>query len=200
MTKPQLKKTLCTLINADNSVQPSNNILLDEIKSLKDEVKNLTNMKQEADQLSQKLDQAFNIITQQQLFLESLHNKERRKNLVITGLSEEIDEVGNSDVRKVQKVIEATGFQGTSDPATWEIKRLGQQDDRRKHPILVIVEDGHQRNEILKKAKNLKSVEGPLSSVYVKKDVHPAVRKEMARLRQREKEERGKPENIGVNT
>ena len=37
-----------------------------------------------------------------------------------------------------------------------------------------------------------------MSSVYVMKDVHPAVRKEMARLRQREKDEKEKPENVGV--
>ncbi len=51
----------------------------------------------------------------------------------------------------------------------------------------------------MKKAKNLKSIEGPMSSVYVRKDVHPSVRKEMAQLRQREKEEKEKPENVGVN-
>ena len=195
MTNPQLKKALATLINADASQQPSNNDLLDEIRSLKDEVKAMAGIKQKVDELSERLDQAYyNIITQQQ----SLDNKERRNNLIITGVSEEVDAIGNTDVEKVQNVIKATGYQLTSDPASWEIKRLGRENERKKRPLLVVVGDGHQRNEILRKAKNLKSIEGLMSSVYVKKDVHPAVRKEMARLRQREKDEKEKPENVGV--
>lgn len=198
MTNPQLKKALATLINADASQQPSNNDLLDEIRSLKDEVKAMAGIKQKVDVLSERLDQAFNIITQQQLFLESLDNKERRNNLIITGVSEEVDAIGSTDVEKVQNVIAATGYQLTSDPASWEIKRLGRENEQKKRPLLVVVGDGHQRNEILRKAKNLKSSDGVMSSVYVKKDVHPAVRKEMARLRRREKEEKEKPGNVGV--
>ena len=195
MTNSQLKKALATLINADASQQPSNNDLLDEIRSLKDEVKAMAGIKQKVDELSERLDQAYyNIITQQQ----SLDKKERRNNLIITGVSEEVDVIGNTDVEKVQNVIKATGYQLTSDPASWEIKRLGRENERKKRPLLVVVGDGHQRNEILRKAKNLKSIEGLMSSVYVKKDVHPAVRKEMARLRQREKDEKEKPENVGV--
>ena len=195
MTNSQLKKALATLINADASQQPSNNDLLDEIRSLKDEVKAMAGIKQKVDELSERLDQAYyNIITQQQ----SLDKKERRNNLIITGVSEEVDAIGNTDVEKVQNVIKATGYQLTSDPASWEIKRLGRENERKKRPLLVVVGDGHQRNEILRKAKNLKSIEGLVSSVYVKKDVHPAVRKEMARLRQREKDEKEKPENVGV--
>ena len=195
MTNSQLKKALATLINADASQQPSNNDLLDEIRSLKDEVKAMAGIKQKVDELSERLDQAYyNIITQQQ----SLDKKERRNNLIITGVSEEVDAIGNTDVEKVQNVIKATGYQLTSDPASWEIKRLGRENERKKRPLLVVVGDGYQRNEILRKAKNLKSIEGLMSSVYVKKDVHPAVRKEMARLRQREKDEKEKPENVGV--
>ena len=107
--------------------------------------------------------------------------------------------MGDTDAEKVRKVIDATGHQVTSDPTSWEIKRLGQQNDGKKRLVLVVLEDGNERNEILKKAKNLKSQSGSLARVYVKKDVHPAVRKEMARLRQREKEEKEKAENIGVN-
>ena len=155
----------------------------------------MAGIKQKVDELSERLDQAYyNIITQQQ----SLDKKERRNNLIITGVSEEVDAIGNTDVEKVQNVIKATGYQLTSDPASWEIKRLGRENERKKRPLLVVVGDGYQRNEILRKAKNLKSIEGLMSSVYVKKDVHPAVRKEMARLRQREKDEKEKPENVGV--
>lgn len=120
MTNPQLKKALATLINTDASQQPSNNDLLDEIKSLKEEIRVLAGIKQKLDQLSEVLDQACSIILQQQLFLESLDSNERKNNPIITGVSEEEDIIGSTDVEKVQKVITATGCQLTTDPASWE--------------------------------------------------------------------------------
>ena len=199
MTNPQLKKALSTLISADNQAQASNDVLLQEIRSIKEELKNMANIKKEVDQLSQKLDDAYKIIGQQQLFLEKLDNRERQRNIVITGLPEENDAIGNSDAEKVRKVMDAMGYQLTSDPETWEIRRLGKPDDNnKKRPVLIVVDNGYQRNEILKKAKNLKSATGPFSTVYVRKDVHPAIRKETARLKTREREEKEKPENVGV--
>ena len=158
MTNPQLKKALSTLINVVVSQQPSNNELLDEIKSLEEEVKAMAGIKQKVDLLSERLDQAYNIITQQQLFIESLDNRERKNNLIITGVSEENDATCSTDVEKVQNVIAATGYHLTSDLASWEIKRLGKDNERKKRPLLVVVRDGYQRNEILRKAKNLKLV------------------------------------------
>lgn len=199
MTNAQLKKALATLVNANPPDQGQNDALLDEIRGLRQDVRALAGMRQEVDQLSQKLDQAFKIISQQQTFLETLDANERRRNLIITGLTEETNEVGGTDAEKVRTVIAATGHQVTSNPASWQVKRLGQKIDGRKRLILVVLEDGNERNEILKKAKNLKSQPGSLATVYIKKDVHPAVRKEMARLRQREKDEKEKAENVGVN-
>ena len=69
----------------------------------------------------------------------------------------------------------------------------------RKRPILLVVENQERRNAILDKAKNLKGAGPPFSNIYIKKDIHPAVRKELGRLRRREKEERDKPENQGTN-
>ena len=120
--------------------------------------------------------------------------------MVITGLAEDADDIGGTDEEKVQKVyVEATGYQENFSTASWEIKRLGQPNPTKKRPVLVVVDNERQRNGILRQARYLKSTPGPLSSVYVKKDAHPAVRKEMARLRSREREEKAKPENAGVN-
>lgn len=38
-----------------------------------------------------------------------------------------------------------------------------------------------------------------MARVYLKKDVHPAIRKEQTRLRNREKQEKGKPCNAASN-
>ena len=45
----------------------------------------------------------------------------------------------------------------------------------------------------------MKEKREPFNKIYIKKDVHPAVRKENNRLRSREKEEKDKPENVGIN-
>lgn len=200
LSNPQLKQALNALLGDS---QPSNNDILEEIKGLKQQVVELRGIKQEFKKeiniLNTKLDDAFKIISQQQLFLEALDNKERRRNLVITGLSEEADAIGATDVEKIRAVVQGTGYNEVFDPETWEIKRLGKPDDRKKRPILVVVENAEMRMKILKGAKNLKSTRSQFATVYVKKDQHPAVRKETARLRAREREEKEKPENVGVN-
>lgn len=45
----------------------------------------------------------------------------------------------------------------------------------------------------------MKTAGEPLSKVYLKKDTHPGIRREMKRLRDVEKREKEKPENQGRN-
>ena len=52
---------------------------------------------------------------------------------------------------------------------------------------------------IVASAKQLKEMSSPLDKVYVKKDMHPGVRREFNRLRQAEKAERDNPDNAGRN-
>lgn len=66
-------------------------------------------------------------------------------------------------------------------------------------PINITVDSQNQRDSILKVAKNLKNADGSPSRVYSKKDVHPAVRKEAARLRRKERREKEKSDNAGMN-
>lgn len=62
-----------------------------------------------------------------------------------------------------------------------------------------MVDSQNQKDSILRVAKNWKNAGGLFSQVYVKKDVHPVVRKETARLRRREQEEKEKPDNVSVS-
>lgn len=156
MTNAQLKKALATLVN---DTQPDNNILLEEIRAQGEEVKEITTMERHVSEVSEKLEEAFRIIERQQLFLESLDNKDRRLNMVITGLGEDADDIGRTDEEKVQ-VIETTGYQEVFAIASWEIKRLGQPNPTKKRPVLVVVENERQRNGILRQARNLKSTAG----------------------------------------
>ena len=143
LSNPQLKQALSVLLTES---QPSNNDILEEIRGLRQQVIELQGIKQEfkkeINMLHNKLDDAFKIISQQQLFLEALDNKERRQNLVVTGLSEEADTTGATDVEKVRAVVKETGYKEAFDPETWEIRRLGKPDDRKKRPMLVVVGNG----------------------------------------------------------
>ena len=48
-------------------------------------------------------------------------------------------------------------------------------------------------------ANELKSAGEMFRSVYIKTDIHPAVRKELGRLRKRAYDEKDKPDNVGAN-
>ena len=199
LNNAQLKTALSTILNTQASSDPSNAILLQEIKSLKSDIEQIKGIKQEVAILKNQVDQAFQIILQQQKFLESFDSKERQKKFIISGVTEGSDDLGENDQDKVKAVVDVMGYTERFNVNNWEMKRLGQQTGNRKRPILVIVENNHTRNAIVEKARNLKQAGPPFDSVYVKKDVHPAIRKELGRLRRREKEEKEKPENQGTN-
>lgn len=120
-------------------------------------------MKQQVIQLSGRLDEAFQITEQQQLYVESLCNKERLMNIVITALVEVAEEADDTD-EEVQRVVQATRHQGNFDPAAWEMKHLGQPSTNKKRQILV-VEDGRHCNGILRVSEDLTSLQRHSTSV-----------------------------------
>ncbi|KAK8377055.1 hypothetical protein O3P69_013599 [Scylla paramamosain] len=166
MTNPQLKRALTTVLGAERREEPSNSVLLDELRFLCEEMAEMKKLKQEVAHLSDGLEKAYKIIHNQQLFLEKLDSKERRCNLVMTGLLEDPDEIGETDKEKVVKVLEAASYPDAVQTENWEMKRLGRENEHRKRPLLITVS---------------------------------SVRKEYARLRTREREEREKPVNVGAN-
>lgn len=165
---------------------------------MKQSLKEVTAIRQQVTNLSERLDDAYKIIHQQQLFLEALDGKDRKLNLIITGVSESADELGSTDEEKIGKVMEATGCDAATDQRGWVARRLGRPDERNMRPIHITVNNQTQRDSIARAGKNLKNMNHTLSRVYIKKDLHPAVRRENARLRKRESEEKEKPENVGV--
>lgn len=199
MTNPQLKRALSSIVAAGRRDEPTNADLLEEIRKIREEVAEIKGLRVEVKNLSTRLDDAYTTIHHQQLFLEYLDGKERRNNIVITGLHEETDEMGSTDVEKIKTVLDVTRYSEPFDVSEWSIRRLGQQNSGKKRPIHITVSSPQQRDNILKVAKNLKQAGGNMASVYIKKDTHPAVRKEYARIKKREKEEKDKPANAGTN-
>ncbi len=199
MTNPQLKRALSTLVTAGRGEDPTNAVLLEEIRKMREEVAEIRGLRQEVQTLSVRLDDAYTTIHHQQMFLEYLDGKERRQNIVITGVSENDDDLGSTDRAKVKTVLDTAGYSKPFDTSEWSIRRLGQENAEKKRPIHITVNNPQQRDDIMKVVKNLKQARGNMARVYVKKDTHPAARKEYARIRKREKEEREKPANVGTN-
>ena len=157
----------------------------------------LKTVRSEVNHLSTRLDQVYGIINNQQKFLEALDARERRRNLILYGLQEENNTLGLNDIERVQTVLKAISLTDGFDPRSWEMRRLVNSDNRKKGPLWIAVDNQGVRNVILEKAKKLKETEENLSTVYIKKDLHPAVRREMARLREHKKRKKKKSEIVG---
>ena len=146
--------------------------------------------------LQAQVDKQAEIIVKQQRFLETLDRKEREMNLVITGVPDEHERLEGepTDGSKLNKIWWKAGVRD-------EVKshrRLGNHNggDRRR-PILVTVTNKQVRDNILEKARLLKEAGGEYAKIYIKKDVHPSIRKEWKRLHDAEKAEKERPENTG---
>ena len=80
------------------------------------------------------------------------------------------------------------------------VKRLSQlradANPERPRAILVQVASKSLRDSIVGCANTLKG-KGPYKKVYLKKDIHPAIRKEEGRIRKRVYDEKNNPQNTG---
>lgn len=144
-----------------------------------------------------KIDKQAEIIVHQQRFLEALDRKERECNLIVLGVPDDglALDGATCDGEKLEKIW------ATIDEETemCSHRRLGRpsQDSTKKRPILVTVTSKSSRDGVLEKAKRLKESGPHLNKIYIKKDVHPSVRKEWSRLRSVEAAEKERPENAG---
>ena len=63
----------------------------------------------------------------------------------------------------------------------------------------VSLADPRKQKPVVENARKLKDMPDPFKKVFIKKDMHPGVRREFNRLRESEKTQREKPENHGRN-
>ena len=157
--------------------------------------------------LKAQVDKQAEIIAKQQQYLEYLDRKEREGNVVILGVPDEQESLDGAvtDEEKLNKIWTAVGMGGG---VAGTHRRLGggglsQASGGtlphlpRPRPILLMLADKNQRTTILNNANRLKTSGDNFSRIYIKKDVHPSVRKEWRRLREVETAEKAKPENVG---
>lgn len=79
----------------------------------------------------------------------------------------------------------------------WLRRDTNEDGTPKRRPILLVLADKNKRSGILEKSKQLKTAEDNYKKIFIKKDVHPCVRKEWKRLRDVEKAEKERPENVG---
>lgn len=141
--------------------------------------------------LSKTVDKLIATTSSQQRYLERLDGKERIQNIIIIGVPES-DEQG--DKVKMKEIRDAI-CPGSS--FTPHHKRLGQARQSGSRPILWILPNDVKRKDVLDKAALLGN-SAPLDGMKLKKDQHPALRKEWRRLFVSEETEKKKPENVGA--
>lgn len=176
------------------------NVILRELRELSGKVDKVMGLQTEVNvlktrnaELEAKVDTLQSTLERQQLFLEQLDAQSRIRNVIITGLDETIALDGAvTDQEKISAIFDKIGFEGN--PVSQKI-RLGKIAGRR--PLLVQLHSADDRNKLLDKAKALKGKGIPFDKIFIKKDTHPAVRREWKRLFDAEKEEKSKAENVG---
>ena len=147
--------------------------------------------------MQERIGKQADIIMQQQLFLEKINRKERDTNIVVLGVPDDqtaLDGATN-DAGKLNKVWEVL----EDNTEIRSHRRLGRHDpgSTRTRPILVTVASKDARDKVLERTPKLKTRGGAFAKIYVKKDIHPAVREEWKRLRAAETTEKERPENQG---
>ena len=131
--------------------------------------------------------------------LETTDAKFKGSQVIIYGVKEDDDTLGESDELRIQKIIEETKAFQNETVGTIQSRRIGTSPSQPGDPpraLHVTLENPVQQRKLLDNAKNLGSVDG-FKKIYIKKDRHPTVRFEQNRLRKKEKEEKAKPENQG---
>ena len=197
----------------DSNTSPSNADIMQEITQIRKDISEILELKATVKKMHTEINTAYDIINNQMRYMEIIDSKERGTNLIITGVPED----NNTSLEmQVKEVITATGYNknelklnnGDDDAVLGlfigneelSIKRLGQirpeQGNTRSRAILVKLPSKSTRDDIAACGKGLKEHER-YKRVFVKKDTHPAFRKEHGRIRKRIYDEKNNPVNVG---
>lgn len=165
-----------------------------KIDSIREDLNTKINAKETA--LRSEINDLRGVVSNQQRFMEQLDSRSRGQNLVIVGVPETEDVAGaKSDEEKVEKIFETLD----ADPGVYSFKRLGiAAAAGRTRPFLISLDGNERREKMMNNSAKLNESDDPtLAAIRIKRDSHPAIRKEWKRLFDSEKAEKNKPENRG---
>lgn len=212
LTKDQLQFALRTLMEetAEDTAAGPAVVQMTRIETKLDDF--LTKWSKEKEELHKEIkdlrrekEKITETLAQHQKMLEMIEADRRASNLIITGVPEEQMGDADTDTKKVELILSTIG-----QPAVQvkSVERLGNQQQvqrppaggggrPRRRPLKVVLKNAGARKDVLDCAHKLKNSGDQFKSVYVKKDTHPLVRKELGRLREVTKREKERPENRG---
>ena len=169
---------------------------MEKMKVLQTKVDNMTSSYEETKTQNQEHEKIKDTLELQQSMVESLDRKTRESHIIITGVKEDqpLEEAG-TDEEKCKKILTTIGCTEEGDSVK-SVLRLGKSDNK-KRPLLVVGKDVAWRNKIIDNTEKLKTAGVTYKEVFIKKDVHPAVRREWWRLHSTKEREEGRPENVG---
>ena len=165
-------------------------------------------IKSKLDEMQKEMEEKFEFLARttayHQSMLETTDAKFRATHVIIYGVPENDNTLGINDKERVLKVIENTKALENETLDNILVKRLGVEQTNantltqmRPRALHVTLSNQEQQRRLLEGAKNLKGLRG-FDRVYIKKDKHPTVRREMNRLKKKEKEEKDNPDNAGT--
>ena len=185
-----VKDLLKQVLDEIKAIRAERNIIQDKIASVEDK---LAAQEKQLDEMKEANKNLLQTISFHQKMFEKIDSKERSCNVIIMGVKEEDSLDGaTTDKEKCLKIFEKMQVQ-----VEFKVKRICNP-GRFPRPLLVITNGQDKRELLLQHSKRLKDEED-YKHIYVKKDVHPAVRREWKRLKEAESQEKDKPENAGCD-
>ncbi len=189
-----LKIALKAIVNDPTEAKYSR--LLEAMDKDKEERAQLRN---DVDCLSDKVNTLTEALMQHQKYIEGMEARQRSGSVIMSGVPEQdlvVDgDTARSDDEKCAAVLKKIGQDNVG---VKSVVRLGKPGNRSRIMKVALV-NPNQRKDILEAAKTLKNAGGTFKHIYIRKDVHPMVQREFNRLRQVERAEKEKPENVGRN-
>lgn len=202
LNKTQLTQALKTVVSNTSQQNPSDKKLDDiliGINNIREEFQEFKTdkqaLRQELENVKQENAELREALMHHQRYLESLEAEKRSSNIIVTGVKEQND-IGK-DSTEVAKILEEIGVEGVEFKTVTRIGKV-HPGQTRPRALKITLADPTKRKSILEKAKGLKDIES-YSKVYINKDIHPLVHKELSRLRSVTHTEKEKPENVGKN-
>ena len=152
---------------------------------------------------SEQIAQLTDTVTNIQRALNTIDSKERSKNIIIWGLTEDaitIDGVTlSNDMAKTKFIFKTIGLSESVTELPFTLHRIGKETGEKRRSLKIILKDNKIREIIMKNAPKLKNLSAPLNKIYINRDTHPVYQKEHQRLRRKcneLKKQRQDPENV----
>ena len=131
-----------------------------------------------------------NTMVNMQRALNSIDSADRSKNIIISGISEEVITIeGNNfdnDYDKLKYIFAKISIDENLVPIPEKIQRLGKDvNNSKRRYIKAEFENNEVREVVMKEAFRLKDLPEPWKRIYLNRDTHPVYQKESQRLRKK---------------